>query len=473
MKRLTWRSAALASATAIIFPLIFSGTSVAAQPTPRCGDATATYGTASPESVGLDSAKLQKAIDYWTQHGSDTVKVFRHNCLAGNGALDVASDHVPHVIFSHTKSILSLVVGRAVTQGYLQLDDPVGKYLPTGLGDAAHRALTIRQFLTMTTGLHMNWTREVGGELSAMPDRVREAMSLPIDHKPGTWFEYAQTPLFVLTYVVQRAVGQDFQQYTQEQLLSKIGIPRDHWFWGRDRADHSDGPGWAVFFQPVDFPRFGQLLMNNGTWHGERLIDANYIEHLRKGTAANPGYGYLYWLNSADHFVNASIWGRHEIDGVPIPSAPRDMYFSWGYVGQHVFVIPSLDMIVTRTGNVAPDSLEATDDPGNAVVMGRQKKTYYYFFKYLMESVKDAKLPAPPPYNANQWTTDFDAGAWVNPHDNLAAAELGNGAPQGCTVAGCDGRPAVAGWVKVVQDATNAISASARDVGNTHPPAGR
>lgn len=445
----------------------------------ECADPGATYETATPESVDIDGAKLKKAIDYWTAHASDTVKVFRNNCLVGEGALDPVSDKLPHVIFSHTKSILSLVVGRAEEQGLLGVDDPIGKYLPAGLGDEAHRALTIKQFLTMTTGLRMNWTREIGGELNATKvDRVREALSLPIDHTPGTWFEYAQTPLFVLTYVVEQAVGQDFQDYTDQQLLSKIGIPRTDWFWGRDAVGHSDGPGWSVFMRPVHFPRFGQLLMHEGTWNGERLINASYIDQLRTGTEANPGYGYLYWLNSADHFVNASIWGRHQIDGTPIPTAPKDMYFSWGYVGQHTFVIPSLNMVVTRTGNLAPDTLEALDDPGNAAIMGRQKKAYYEFFQLLMDAVKDANLPPAPPYLANQWTFDFDAGAWVNPLENLAAVNLGPHAPGGCIPGACDGAAGFEGFALFADDAAKALVSSGTDVvgglggGTAAPPLG-
>ncbi|GAA5159616.1 hypothetical protein GCM10023321_41020 [Pseudonocardia eucalypti] len=437
----------------------------------RCHDPGATYQTATPESVNIDQGKLRRALDYWTAHGSDTVKVLRYDCLVGESRLDPVSDKLPHVIFSHTKSILSLVVGRAEEQGLLSVDDPIGKYLPEGLGDSAHRALTIKHFLTMTTGLRMNWTRELGGQLNGTkPDRVREALSLPIDHQPGTWFEYAQTPLFVLTYVVERATRQDFQDYADQQLLSKMGIPRDDWFWGRDRAGHSDGPGWAVFMRPAHFPRFGQLLMNEGTWNGSRLVNASYIKDMRTGTKANPGYGYLYWLNSADHFVNASIWGRHQISGTPIPTAPKDMYFSWGYVGQHTFVIPSLHMIVTRTGNIAPDTLEALDDPGNAAIMGRQKKAYYEFFKLLMDAVSDAHPPEPPPYQANRWTFDFDAGAWVNPLENLAAVNLGPNAPEGCIPGACDGAAGFEGYALFAGDAARAMISSVHDITGTATP---
>jgi CubicO group peptidase (beta-lactamase class C family) len=464
--RLSWTAAIVGAALAFSgLPTAQAHAAPSAKAAVHCDDPGADYQTASAESVGIDQAKLRKAIDYWTAHGSDTVKVFRNNCFIDEGSIDPVADKFPHIIFSHTKTILSLVVGRAQQQGKLNVNDPIGKYLPAGLGDRAHRALTIRNFLTMTTGLRMNWTREMGGEVNgAKYDRVREALSLPIDHKPGTWFEYAQTPLFVLTYVVERAVGKDFQEYTDQELLSKIGIPRGDWAWGRDRAGHSDGPGWSVQMRPIHFPRFGQLMMNNGTWNGKRLINPSYLRELRTGTAANPGYGYLTWLNSANHYVNASIWGRHAIDGTPIPTAPKDMYFSWGYVGQHTFVIPSLNMIVTRTGNTAPDSYEPLDDPGNALIMGRQKKAYYEFFKLLMDAVRDARAPQADPYNQYDWTFDYDPGQWVEPVENLAAVNLGPNAPEGCPPGSCDGHSDYDGTMQSLTDLANAWGNSVREV---------
>lgn len=468
IRRQKWR-VLLAAGVATVFavpPALAQGQGVpvdTGQAESRCSDPDATYQTAPPESLGLDSAKLQQAIDYWAQHGSDTVKVFRHGCLAGHGKFDSLSDHVPHVIFSHTKTLLALVVGRAQTQGYLNVDDPIGKYLEEGLGTEAHRAITIRQLLNQTSGLHHNWGRECCGDFSGIPDHVRNEMSLPFDYKPGTVFQYANH-LYTLPYVVERAVGQDFQAYGHEELFSKLGIPRNHWFWGRDRAGHSDGPGWTVYWQPIDFPRFGLLMLNDGLWHGQRLIDPGFLREMRTGIEANPGYGFLLWLNGADHFFNANVWGRRQIPGPIISSAPRDMYFSYGFVGQHVFVIPSLDMIVTRTGNIAPDSPEAFDDPGNAVIMGRQKKAYYDFFKLLMEAVTDTEIPPPPPYRSGNWTFDFDVNLWVNPEDNLAGLSSGPGAPEGCNILGCDGRVESEGWVQFNQDAARAYGGTVRDM---------
>jgi len=421
----------------------------------RCADAGKDYERAKPEDTGMDPVKLQKAIDYWSNRGSETVKVFRYNCLIGEGKLDPLFERKPIWIRSHTKTLVSLTIGRAQTLGLLDIDDPIGKYIPKGVGDAEHRALTFRQLLTMRSGLHLNWTREATSQ--AGYDRVKEAMSLEFDHKPGEWFEYAQIPMYLLPYATEHAVGMKFKDFAQKELFDPLGIPETHIAWGRDRAGNIDGPGWNTWAWPIDFGRIGQLLLHEGEFNGKQLIDPQYIKEATTGTKENPGYGMPFWLNSADRYVNASIFARKEREGPIVASAPRDMYMTWGFHGQHTFVIPSLNMVVTRTGNANPDLL-TTSDPGNSAIAGAQKEGYYEFFKLLMEAVTDKDMPKPPPYKAD-WTLDVDPSAFINPEDNLAVAGLGPAAADGCTIAGCDGKVEAEGTLQFISDLVKSFAA--------------
>jgi CubicO group peptidase (beta-lactamase class C family) len=270
-------------------------------------------------------------------------------------------------------------------------------------------------------------------------------MAMPFDHAPGTSFTYAQSPLYVVSYAVERATGVDFQEWMDQQILTPLGIPKSHWFWCRDRSGHSEVPGWCMWMDPIDFGRLGQLMLHEGVFRGQRLIDASYMRELRTGTAANGDYGLFTWLNHNTHWVNGSLFKRREYYSQPITSAPEDMYFTWGYHGQHTFILPSLDMVITRSGNVTPD--EATlSDPGVWFTAGEQKEAYYTFFKLMMESVKDRQMPPPPVFNG-QPSADFDPGDWDNPNDLLGALQLGPQQPQGCTEAGCDQQFAYKGTV--------------------------
>lgn len=414
------------------------------------------YPRATPEQVGLDSARLARALDYWTLNGAETVKVFRHHCLVGEGGLDKAFDRVPRLNWSQTKTVSSLIAGVADRQGLIDVDAPLDDYLPEDMGDAEHRAVTIRQVLNMTTGFEMNWVKGLNlvGDIS----RAREAMAMEMAHEPGTYFEYDQITPSLVTYVVQRAIWSkvdrnlDFQDWAQRNFFNKLGIPESAWFWVRDRSGNSLGYS-KLFLRPLEFGRLGELMLNKGSYQGVQIIDSRYIADLRTGSDANCAYGYMVWLNSCaagDTQVNASIFARREIDppGPSIASAPRDMFYTWGYHGQHTFVIPSLDMVITRSGELPPDTVSRLLNlDADAVTAGTPGEAYHNFFRYLMSAVADmppgADVADPDGAFSGNPELNVDPDAFIYPLDSAAGTYLGIGpsAPVGCTAFGCVGEP--------------------------------
>ncbi|MGB6153101.1 MAG: serine hydrolase, partial [Pricia sp.] len=90
--------------------------------------------------------------------------------------------------------------------------------------------------------------------------------------------------------------------------------------------------GWA---NTRDWAKFGILHLNKGLWNGERLFDQKWIDYITLPTAGSDGdYGAHFWLNAGGKY----------------PDVPRDMYSVNGYQGQRVFIIPSKDLVVVRTG---------------------------------------------------------------------------------------------------------------------------
>ncbi|GLZ35381.1 hypothetical protein Lesp02_75680 [Lentzea sp. NBRC 105346] len=399
----------------------------------------------TPAQAGLDSVLLDHALNLLSVNGSETVQVYRDGCQVGKGVYDPVLGDLAGNNWSQTKTVTALLTGRAVTLGKLQVSDPIGKYLPPGLGDEAHRAITIEHLLTQTSGVHMNWSRELNPE---MPDRIAEFMSLPIDHEPGTYFRYDQTGPTVLAYVVEQAVGEDLQEFAQREFFTPLGIPRDKWFWLRDRAGHTEG--WAHLFLPGDqFRRFGELFTNDGVVAGKRLISSGYLRKLHTGTKANPAYGYLTWVNSGAYWVNASGFAEATNEGHMISSAPPDMYFSAGFHGQFVFVLPKLHMVVTRSSGSLMWTPSRTDvgDLTTAATSSQPGRIEYEFFKLIMHAAGQpaGDYVAPTP-------TSVDVGLIVNPEDNLAALQLGPGAPEGCTFAGCGSDPSTTEAVRFLQE---------------------
>jgi CubicO group peptidase (beta-lactamase class C family) len=99
-----------------------------------------------------------------------------------------------------------------------------------------------------------------------------------------------------------------------------------------------------------DLARFGLLVLRGGIWNGVDLLgNPGYLERaLSPSQDLNPAYGYLWWLNGQERLRRA---GGVEVDGPLIASAPADLVAAQGALGRTCYVVPSMDLVVTRLGD--------------------------------------------------------------------------------------------------------------------------
>ncbi|MFN8050340.1 MAG: serine hydrolase domain-containing protein [Acidimicrobiales bacterium] len=358
-----------------------------------------------PASAGVAPDAVRNAIARLAPQFTVSLRIYRHDCLIGQTVNDAVADTRPAELFSMTKSVVSLAVGRAVSIGRLGLDDPIGRHLP-GL-DAAHAAITVRQLLTQTSGLRFAWVNDLAGSAE---DSVGEAMSMPFAHPPGTYFEYAQTTVSTLALVVGRAVGQDFQAFVQQELFGPVGIRPGTWSWWRDGVGNTHGYAWLRMLPP-DMARLATLVLHRGVWNGRRLIDESYIRQMSAGTATNPGYGFLTQPNEGAWYIDTFAGVRR--DHHEVPSAPADLLQFSGFLEQATFVVPSLDLVVVRFG----------------LPPGANWK--YHLFANLLAGIDGARAvsPGPPPEPDAigwDWETIFD---WA---DLLSRVDQRRACPEAC-----------------------------------------
>jgi CubicO group peptidase (beta-lactamase class C family) len=390
------------------------------------------FESAAPESVALDPAAVREAIAYANTHLRASVQVFRNNCRVATGALDPVTGGAASNVWSSTKSVISMLTGIAAARGELGLDDPVGEHLPTGAGwgDPAHRAITIRQLLTETSGLDEAILSE-GATTGLDPDVCQEALAQPLTHRPGTHFEYGQRTPDLLACAVQRAVGTDLQDYAQRHLFDPLGVPRSSYFWLRDRSGQTYGYA-HLFIPPEQYAKLGLLMQNGGEWHGRQVVPADYVRQVGEPTRTNGCYGLLFWTNRAQPCTSANLPSAQTVQHRMIPSAPPDLYAMVGALQQNNFVIPSLDMTVTWTGAFG----DTTPHPGGALSGNLAASDLYHnFFRILMKGVRDAHVPDPGPYTAPPIDFTFDPRNFAAP--SVLLRDL---APNpSCNVVVCDG----------------------------------
>jgi CubicO group peptidase (beta-lactamase class C family) len=310
----------------------------------RCDEPGQHWQRATPAEAGMDAAKLQDAVDYGTTQLSFAIRVYRHGCLVKTDRLGALNAGAQYESWSAAKSITSMVFGRAMTLGLIGPDDPVGALIPEA--DASHGAITMRDLLTMTSGLRWNGWRDYD---IAMPDRLRDALTADVVHKPGTFFEYSQSGPALLAEAVQRAVGEDFQAFAQRELFGPLGIPAGSWRWIRDSKGHTQG-FFGMNMVPDDYARLGDLLRRGGVWRGKRLLSQRYVREAVAPSATNGCYAWLIWVNAAKPCIGPTITARSSRDQREFAGLPGDLYNFSGLFGQLVTVMPTQDIEVARFG---------------------------------------------------------------------------------------------------------------------------
>lgn len=390
--------------------------------------------SAVPAAVNIDQPAMDAAIAFASSRMRTNIQVFRNNCLVGTGPLNAMTGNLAWNLWSSTKAVTAMVAGVAVTQGLLRLDAPIGTYLPEGEGDAAHRAITVRDLLTQSSGLKQSIMAEgfsaVGSDLNA----PLQALALPLENPPGTSFQYSQRGPDLLVYVVQHAVGQDFQQFAQQNLFGPLGIDAEDYYWKRDRAGNTYGFVF-LFLPPNDFSRLGLLLLNNGEWNGRRIIDAGYMNQLRQPSQTNACYGFLVWLNHTP-CTGVTLPSQKTVDVALFDPMPPDTFATIGFLHQTNFVVPSLNLLVTWNGILG----DISPDPGTMATANLHSELYREFLRLLARAITDVDLPDPGPYVPSM-NLELDRLGVFDPNVAVASVGLGPYAPAGCTLISCGGEP--------------------------------
>lgn len=402
----------------------------------RCGQPTGASAPvrATPASVGIDKTGLDDAIAFAASRLRTHVQVFRFNCLIGSGPINAVTGDIPWNLFSSTKSVVSMLAGIAYTQGKLDLGASIARYLP-GEVDRAHAAITVRDLLTQSSGLRQSIiTEAIPSGLDVDPNIAKQALALPVQHRPGTFFEYTQHGPDLLAYVVQRAVGEDLQTFGQRNLFGPLGIAQHDYYWARDRSGHTYGYAF-LFMPPADYSRLGLLMINDGVWGGRRIIDSGYIRQLHTPSATNRCYGYLFWVN-AQPCTGPSFPSRQTYPVAPLAGLPSDAYAMVGFLQQNNFIVPSLGLMVSWTGLLG----DVSPDPATLLSASANSELYHTFFRKLVAAFRSPRIADPGPYQPTM-NLNFDPMQFTDPNITLGALGFGPYVPKGCTALACGPTP--------------------------------
>lgn len=260
-----------------------------------------------------------------------------------------------HAQFSVSKSITSLVVGIAIDAGHIaSVDVPylgLFPYTDYENWDERKNDITLEHVLTMQLGLQWNefdppysspdnrWNRFYFNE----HDFAKALLDLPMAADPGTEFAYNTAATVSLGQAVENSVPLMLDDFGISELFFPLGITEIEVT--RTPTGLANGGG-GFYLRTRDAAKFGQLLLNEGSWNGEPIVSSDWLAaSLTPQTEiawANPddwdwqvtGYGYQWWTGFYEH-------------GTEIV----DTWVAWGYGGQWVVAMPSLDLVVAVNSN--------------------------------------------------------------------------------------------------------------------------
>lgn len=279
---------------------------------------------ATPESVGISSAAIEKLIDTMCQHTGDEethgFTIIRHKKIVAEGFFAPYEDK-PHVIQSCSKAFTAAAIGFAAQEGLLDPDDPVAKYLPEYLPeDPDPRALkiTIRQLMYMADGHAVKVFAYPNFEISPAQLK-RNFFAAPFKCDSGVEFKYENTDPYILSAVIKKATGMDMMEYLKPRFLDKLGINPYHL-----KDDEGMTVGYSTLrMRQEELARFGQLYMDGGVWEGERLLSEEWVKdatakhistfnpkRVGKGEDWIQGYAYLMWRGQHNSFRFCGAYGQ-------------------------------------------------------------------------------------------------------------------------------------------------------------------
>ena len=268
--------------------------------------------------------------------------------------------------FSVAKSITSTLVGAAIKDGYIKsINDKVSDYIPD-LKGSVYDDVTIKQLLTMTSGV--KWNEDYADPKSdialfnahkAEPGvdvTVSYMRKLKREVPPGTKWVYKTGETNLIGVLVSSATKKNLSDYLSEKVWRPFGMEHDAtWLLGPTGHEVS---GTRLQASTRDFARFGLFILGGGIAQGKSVLPDGWIAAATTKQAdtdeAEYGYGYQWWT------VN---------DG---------SYAARGIFGQGIFIDPKRKLIIASNSNWP----QATDRQG-----GDQDKKRFAFYKQVQMSI--------------------------------------------------------------------------------------
>jgi CubicO group peptidase (beta-lactamase class C family) len=288
----------------------------------------------SPEAAGFRSASLNTLEQTLFTKPTTSLLVVK------GGKIVYSYGDISHVSYlaSARKSILSILYGKCVGNGTIDLNKTVGELGINESGEGLlplEKTATIRHLLMSSSGVYWPESNPSGNSL---PPPARGS------HKPGEYFYYNNWDYNVAGAVFEQLTGKTIFRALADDLATPLQF-QDFDLARQRMLGYPEAPSryksYQMWLSTRDMARLGLLMVNGGVWSGRRLVSSSWVKestalHVKAAALSNMsgvmGYAYMWWKPTV---------GRPRPEWV-------DSYLAVGNHGQFILGLPALDTVVVH-----------------------------------------------------------------------------------------------------------------------------
>ena len=260
--------------------------------------------------------------------------IYKNKLLAERYA-DGFTRNTPVLGWSMTKSVLATLYG--ILDFENQIDINGSTEWPYWQNDE-RKGITYNDLLRMQSGLEWDEDYTSISDVTQMlflePNMGLVQSEKEEVDRPGEVWNYSSGTSNLLSLMLREKFSnyQEYLNFPYFKLIDRIGMHSMFIETDLEGAYVGSSYGWA---STGDWAKFGLLYLNRGLWNGEQIFSSEWVDYVTTPTLNSEGtYGAHFWLNANGKY----------------PDVPRDLYSANGYQGQYVFIIPSKELVIVRTG---------------------------------------------------------------------------------------------------------------------------
>jgi CubicO group peptidase (beta-lactamase class C family) len=252
-----------------------------------------------------------------------------------------------HDVRSISKSIVSACIGITLAQRKIKsVDQNIWTYFPEyhSLDTGLKSTITIRNLLTMTSGLDLNEkvpysdSANTENQMNRSADPIGFVLSRQSVHPPGIYWNYSGGCTEILAAIIQKTSGLELDKYANQYLFKPLGITNFQWVRLPSTPMLKGVPAAAsgLRLNSRDMLKIGLLYINNGKWKNKQVIPVNWIRETLQfyftTDFSETYYGYQFWGTDVD-FNNSKV----------------KAFAAMGNGGQLIVIMPTLKVIIVVT----------------------------------------------------------------------------------------------------------------------------